>query len=81
MGWVRVDEGAVLAIAAVSAVRRALPMMLSWICVELCPGYGKCATHVGAAQQKEVRRRSRERANGIERAERVRFGERERVQQ
>lgn len=39
--------------------------------VELCPCYGKCATHVGAVQQKEVRRRSRERANGIERASEI----------
>lgn len=71
MVWVRVDEGVILPIATVSAVRRAVPMMLSWICVELCPCYGKCATHVGAAQQKEVRRRSRERANGIERASEI----------
>ncbi len=36
-----------------------------------CPCYGKCATHVGAVQQKEVRRRSRERANSIERASEI----------
>lgn len=71
MVWVRVDEGVILPIATVSAVRRVVPMMLSWICVELCPCYGKCATHVEAVQQKEVRRRSRERANGIERASEI----------
>ncbi|XDV13037.1 hypothetical protein PO909_001548 [Leuciscus waleckii] len=28
-------------------------MTLSWICAELCPCYGKCATHIRAVQQKE----------------------------
>lgn len=69
--WAIEDEGIIWPTAGVSAVRRAVLMTLSWICAELCPCYGKCATHIRAVQQKEVRWRSRERLNGIQRASEI----------